>query len=83
VLGDLWRRRAERRPVLIVIDEAHNVCLAEPLDPLVALATDHAWHGVPLLLVPAVAPSMPGLMTRFPGGASRSRSGSLPQTGGR
>ncbi len=26
VLGDLWRHRAERRPVLIVIDEAHNVC---------------------------------------------------------
>jgi hypothetical protein len=26
VLGDLWRRRAQRRPVLIVIDEAHNVC---------------------------------------------------------
>ena len=42
VLGDLWRRRAERRPVLIVIDEAHNVCPAEPSDPLVALATDHA-----------------------------------------
>src|SRR5256886_11352057 len=30
------------RPVLIVIDEAHNVCPAEPPDPLVALATDHA-----------------------------------------
>ena len=30
VLGDLWRRRQERRPVLIVIDEAHNVCPAEP-----------------------------------------------------
>jgi uncharacterized protein len=42
VLGDLWRRRTERRPVLIVIDEAHNVCPAEPDDPLVALATDHA-----------------------------------------
>jgi uncharacterized protein len=42
VLGDLWRRRAERRPVLIVIDEAHNVCPAEPLDPLAALATDRA-----------------------------------------
>ena len=42
VLGDLWRRRAERRPVLIVIDEAHNVCPAEPPDLLVALATDHA-----------------------------------------
>jgi DNA helicase HerA-like ATPase len=42
VLGDLWRRRTERRPVLIVIDEAHNVCPASPADPLVALATDHA-----------------------------------------
>jgi uncharacterized protein len=42
VLGDLWRRRAERRPVLIVIDEAHNVCPAEPPDLLAALATDHA-----------------------------------------
>jgi DNA helicase HerA-like ATPase len=42
VLGDLWRRRAERRPVLIVIDEAHNVCPAELPDLLVALATDHA-----------------------------------------
>ena len=26
----LWERRAERRPVLIVIDEAHNVCPARP-----------------------------------------------------
>ena len=26
VLADLWRRRADRRPVLVVIDEAHNVC---------------------------------------------------------
>jgi DNA helicase HerA-like ATPase len=42
VLGDLWRRRQERKPVLIVIDEAHNVCPAEPADPLVAIATEHA-----------------------------------------
>ncbi len=41
VLGDLWRRRAERRPVLIVIDEAHNVSPAEPPDRLAALAADH------------------------------------------
>lgn len=26
VLEDLWRRREERRPILIVIDEAHNLC---------------------------------------------------------
>ena len=42
VLGDLWRRRQERDPVLIVIDEAHNVCPAEPQDPLSAVATEHA-----------------------------------------
>jgi hypothetical protein len=42
VLGELWRRREERRPVLVVIDEAHNVCPAAPEDPLTALATAHA-----------------------------------------
>ena len=42
VLGDLWRRRQERRPILIVIDEAHNVCPAEPTDPLIAVAAEHA-----------------------------------------
>jgi DNA helicase HerA-like ATPase len=42
VLGTLWRRREERRPVLIVIDEAHNVCPAAPEDRLTALATDYA-----------------------------------------
>jgi uncharacterized protein len=42
VLGELWRRREERRPVLIVVDEAHNVCPARPQDPLTALATEHA-----------------------------------------
>ena len=42
VLGTLWARRAERQPVLIVIDEAHNVCPADPPDALTALATEHA-----------------------------------------
>ena len=42
VLGELWRHRTERNPVLIVIDEAHNVCPAVPQDPLTALATEHA-----------------------------------------
>jgi hypothetical protein len=42
VLGDLWRRRQEHRPILIVIDEAHNVCPAEPSDQLVTMAADHA-----------------------------------------
>ncbi len=41
VLGDLWRRRQERSPVLIVIDEAHNVCPAEPSNQLVAMAAEH------------------------------------------
>ena len=42
VLGTLWERRAERQPVLIVIDEAHNVCPSEPADALTALATEQA-----------------------------------------
>lgn len=42
VLDELWARREERRPVLVVIDEAHNVCAAEPEDPLAALVTEQA-----------------------------------------
>ena len=42
VLARLWERRGDRRPVLVVIDEAHNVCPQEPEDPLTALATAHA-----------------------------------------
>jgi DNA helicase HerA-like ATPase len=41
LLGRLWRKREERQPVLVVIDEAHNVCPAEPADELQALATEH------------------------------------------
>jgi DNA helicase HerA-like ATPase len=42
LLAALWRRRAAREAMLIVIDEAHNVCPATPEDPLTALATEHA-----------------------------------------
>ena len=42
VLATLWRRRADRKPVLIVIDEAHNVCPEKPEDPITALVTEHA-----------------------------------------
>jgi uncharacterized protein len=42
VLAALWRRRADRDPTLIVIDEAHNVCPREPADDVTALATEHA-----------------------------------------
>lgn len=42
VLADLWHRRQERKPILIVIDEAHNVCSADPPDPLTAQAAEHA-----------------------------------------
>ena len=41
VLAGLWRRRTERQPILIVVDEAHNVCPAEPEDALSARASDH------------------------------------------
>jgi DNA helicase HerA-like ATPase len=42
VLERLWRRRAEREPIAIVIDEAHNVCPVDPSDPISALATESA-----------------------------------------
>ena len=42
VLAALWRRRSLREPILIVIDEAHNVCPREPDDPVTALASEHA-----------------------------------------
>jgi DNA helicase HerA-like ATPase len=42
VLAALWRRRADRDPTLIVIDEAHNICPREPADDVTALATEHA-----------------------------------------
>jgi len=41
LLGRLWRQREQRKPVLVVIDEAHNVCPAEPETDLQALATEH------------------------------------------
>jgi uncharacterized protein len=42
VLERLWHRRATREPIVIVIDEAHNVCPAEPGDRITALATEDA-----------------------------------------
>jgi DNA helicase HerA-like ATPase len=42
VLERLWRERARREPVAIVIDEAQNVCPAEAVDQLTALATEDA-----------------------------------------
>jgi uncharacterized protein len=42
VLGHLWRHRHERRPILVVADEAHNICPQEPADNLEAAATSHA-----------------------------------------
>jgi uncharacterized protein len=42
VLGHLWERRAEREPVLVVLDEAHNVCPQVPESALLELATEHA-----------------------------------------
>lgn len=42
VLAALWRRRGVREPILIVIDEAHNVCPGEPGGQLAELATEHA-----------------------------------------
>jgi uncharacterized protein len=40
VLQQLWARRKERRPLLLVVDEAHDVCPADPADPLQRLAVE-------------------------------------------
>jgi DNA helicase HerA-like ATPase len=40
VLDHLWRKREERRPILIVIDEAHNLCPPEPRTAVEAALTD-------------------------------------------
>jgi len=42
VLEHLWAHRNDRRPVLIVIDEAHNICPQLPDSALQAMATDYA-----------------------------------------
>jgi DNA helicase HerA-like ATPase len=34
LLDDLWAKRETRRPVLIVIDEAHNLCAPDATGPL-------------------------------------------------
>lgn len=59
VLDDLWNRRAERSPTLVVIDEAHNVCPAAEPPPLqrdaremvVRIAGEGRKYGLYLLLV--------------------------------
>ena len=40
MLSQLWRRRNERKATLIVIDEAHNICPAEPETALSSLLTE-------------------------------------------
>lgn len=40
VLEDLWLRRMERRPILIVIDEAHNFCPPAPRSTVEAQLTE-------------------------------------------
>ena len=36
ILDELWARRSERRPALLVIDEAHNLCTPDLASPLLA-----------------------------------------------
>jgi DNA helicase HerA-like ATPase len=40
-LEHLWRLRERREPVLVVIDEAHNVCPAEPANAVQEQAMEH------------------------------------------
>ena len=40
VLAALWDSRLARTPTLVVIDEAHNICPAEPHDLMTELSTE-------------------------------------------
>lgn len=40
VLTTLWEERFRRRPVLVVLDEAHNICPADPPDEPTRVAAD-------------------------------------------
>ena len=42
VLSTLWEERLSRQPCLIVIDEAHNICPADPADEMSRLSSDRA-----------------------------------------
>ncbi|KAB1196351.1 MULTISPECIES: ATP-binding protein [Haloferax] len=42
VLTHLWRERSRRRPTLVVVDEAHNICPQNPADDLQAISTETA-----------------------------------------
>jgi hypothetical protein len=42
VLGSLWASRRNRQPVLVVIDEAHNICSAQPDNALSRITTERA-----------------------------------------
>ncbi len=41
VMAGLWQERQRRQPVLVVVDEAHNVCPRDPVDAYEALAVEH------------------------------------------
>jgi hypothetical protein len=41
LVSELWRGRARREPVLVVVDEAHTLCPTRPEDVLTARATEH------------------------------------------
>ena len=40
LLDHLWHHREERRPILIVIDEAHNLCSPDPVTPIQKVLTE-------------------------------------------
>jgi hypothetical protein len=42
VLSTLWSTRLTRTPCLVVVDEAHNICPAEPPDEVTGISTDLA-----------------------------------------
>jgi DNA helicase HerA-like ATPase len=42
VLSTLWESRLARRPCLVVVDEAHNICPSDPSDDVTRLSAERA-----------------------------------------
>lgn len=41
VLNYLWKTKNREKPVLLVLDEAHNICPSQPSTPMEEIATDY------------------------------------------
>lgn len=74
VLNYLWKTKDREKPVLLVLDEAHNICPSQPSTPMEEIATDYviriAGEGIKyglrlLLATQRPAKIHPNVLTQF------------------